>query len=737
MYQFLLPFIITTSVFSIDFTLTKQDLYNELEQYDKTKQVSYSKEWRVISGWKNTYFSEESNNKDIRGFASIKGMKSSKEDFIDFAIEYINPHISTVENSIKCRTPNKYLFMKSLFKDFISPLEQDDIKCKSIDNGFLGDLEFIDPFSHKSILFNDINISSVKGFELLYATPGTADASEVAGHLLLRIKFGKEIRNDIVISFLANTDPKNIYKQTNKLTMQEECTKNWFNIVDNNNFNAYDSIIQSLYGLSGGFLTMMDRQTLGETIKHYTVEEDRNLLRYELILTDKQKKDLLDKLFTSKKNYNSKYYFFTQNCASVLIKVIAQGIKVEEIATFNPLISAPNTLVAMFLRLGLAKPIYPSFFSYRTKAYMAQDALKIMYLDLTFRYKSIQFPNITKIINKSFQNRLDFIEELKILFKEHNYLNEDLWKLLNLIQESEMAYEYKDLYCKRYTSKLISIVREFQSILIKDRKSYLNKSFDISQHTKKSYQYTNESYDEGVPFTGLLPLSLGYGKYNDKDIVHIETSLIKQYMGSISNVSMQRGNSLELATISTNINQENKLINWKFKLLGIDKFQERLSLVPSYFSSSGTIGLGLNLLDYRGNYIDKTLDGTIIGGELLFNIIGSKNYNNYIYASLGLNLQHKIYNNGDIKGLCIPYYIQSLVTFGIKRKFQWQNKISFSNTIDNDLYDKFSIDSEIRYKFEISKQRLYILKSTFRYENLQELQRINKSILLGFELRQW
>ncbi len=110
-----------------------------------------------------------------------------------------------------------------------------------MDEGLLDDIEFYSPANGEKVDIGPINMQTVTGFELLYATPGTGDASEIAGHLLLRIKLdnnpgadnsGIQNPHDLVISFLANTRDQTSHKQEPKPEIQASCKSDWFNLVD-------------------------------------------------------------------------------------------------------------------------------------------------------------------------------------------------------------------------------------------------------------------------------------------------------------------------------------------------------------------------------------------------------------------------------------------------------------------------------------------------------------------------
>jgi len=725
----------------LDLKSSMQDIkknltYKLLQRYNQQEGISKGKQWKSFSGWSSFLWTETADNQDSRGYASTKGLITAEEDFLSFGVSYFLPEQTRVEASLKCRTPRKYAFFKNHFKDFNSAFESKNIHCLSMQEGFLSDLEFIDPLTGQKIDMGPVSMDTVKGFELLYATPGTADASEIAGHLLLRIKLDNNPRatvlglvnpNDLVISFLANTGDVN--KTYTRPFIHKECQKNWFNLVDSgpNDFDAFESIFQSLKGLSGGFITMMDRQTLGETIKHYTIEEDRNLLRYELHLNKSQKKELLQGLYLAKKNYNSRYYFFPQNCASVLVKVISKGIDDKEISSFNPIVSPPNTLVSLFTRKGLASAVYPSFYSYRKKAYIAQDKTKIYYQDLKQKYFMFAWPNISEFFKDKVLNREAFVQELQSLYEgneeDNEELNQDYYALLNMMQEAEMAYGHKDMLCENYTSQVSERIRIFQERLLKNIKEI--RPLDIKSILEGEHLGNEEeAYKEGLPRTQLLSYGLGLGHYhsNDKDrtTLRLNGSIEKQNMGSISNLAMQRGNFVRMGDVDISLSNNSKLrvTTWEASLLKIQKFQDRLDTIPSYFSSAGNLGLGLSVLDFRGTDERDMVSGTIVGGKVLVNLFSSTNNNDFIYLSLGADVSYQKDSYYKEIGFQIPSSVNSLMSFGNRRQLQWRNKFEYASSIGNKLKDEIRLKTELTYQLGVHAKSLYLLRLGMSYDKL-------------------
>ncbi len=747
----------------------RQLLHHLLHRYDRQFEISNSNEWQKLSGWHSRSFGllSTANNQDIRAYAHSDGLENPAEDFATAAEQFFLPPASTMQNTIKCRTPNKYAFLKALFMRHNSKLEKTSIKCRSIDSGFLDDITFFEPNSGEPLSLGPINTETVKGFELLYATPGTGDASEIAGHLLLRIKLdnnpgseasGIENPRDLVVSFLANTEAKQAEQQWRDQAAKLQCKANWFNLVDDGHtdFDALQSIFQSLKGLSGGFLTVMDRQTLAQAIKNYTVEEDRNLLRYKLNLSEKQKQSLLTRLYEVKRNYKAKYYFFSQNCASVLVKIVGQGIGDEEIAQFEPLVSPPNTLLGMFLRKGLAEPVYPTFNSYRKRGYLAQEQIAMRVQQLQSQEPDIAWPSVKRFFSKKQANRLQFVEELKHFALQKPNLQSQFYSLANLIQESEMVHEHKNLKCENYTSEVTAKIRQWQQQMIRTASGEdIHYPMETQNLLDNSYVATEKSaFKQGISSTGLFAYSFGAGHYHSRDIdnsiVSIRATLNKQKMGSLSNISMQRGNYLQLGSVdiafNTNNDNSNTLQTWNVTALNVRKFKERLNTIPSHFSPAGNVGLGLKLLDFYGDENQDVIHGTLLGGELLFNLLSSNENNRFAYVSIGTDITRHTqpspsnHHSHSHTGIMLPLSAEALWSFDNKRRWQWRNRFNYQQSLQSKLDNASFFSSSLSYLMGNVNDHQLLLNVSVRYVkfgNANTSAFASTRAVLSLELLRW
>ena len=649
-------------------------------------------------------------------------------------------------------------------------LNSDHQLLKDPCSSFLDDLEFYDPKSGRKIKTGSVNSTTVTGFEILYATPGTGDASEIAGHLVLRVKLDNnyskntENPNDLVISFLADTEENKVTKPDKTIPIQKDCKKNWFNLVNENPYqeDPFDSIIQSLKGLSGGFSAVMDRNTLDYTIKNYTIEQDRNLLRYRLNLNEEQKNFLIEKLCLAKENYKPKYFFFSQNCASVLIKVIARGLKDKEIEEFNPYISPPNTLIALLIKKGLATQVFPSFYSYRRKGYIAQEIINKEYDKLKSLFPSELWPDKKYFFSKIEDERFINIKELQELNEKKPETSEKIYRLASLVQEAEMVFSYKDLVCENYTNIVTAESRKLQrSILQKSDNNISKYKTDINSMINNAWMDNEKSEtSKGYFHTGHYPLSTGtcYYKSGTDDsgsALILKAALHHQEMGDLSDIAMQRGGYVDFGKASVLFSKKRdseqlSVRNWHFTALTLRKFKERLKRVPSFFEPSGSPGLGLTLIDLKGDTFEKKITGSLLGGEILASVFSSQNNNDFVFLSAGVDL---VYNKRSTNnttsqtsfegiGLSFPLRIETLMTFESLRQLKFRNHLEHSFSTSSDISDELNFSSSLEYFLGKINNKAILLK--FNYEHNKEFknQHTNKNNTtntgsLLFEINCW
>jgi len=727
-------------------------LHALLHAYAERAAVGEDPDWRAISGWggRMAPLLLTADNQDIRAYASALGMQSPEEDFVSVAEAYLLPQDGLVEDSIKCRIESKYNYVRNKFLPYISAFERAGVQCQSIDRGFLDDLKFISPVTGDVLDIGPVNVDTVSGFELLYATPGTSDAAEIAGHLLLRVKLdnnpeaqqqGYENPKDLVISFLADTQPRQTHVggETGDKPLPAICETGLFESPkqqDAGFIPMVQSVWQALKGLSGGFLTIMDRQTLGQTVKHYTLDEDRNLLRFALKLSPRQKQQLLDYLYQAKKNYKSEYYFFSNNCASVLVKIIANGIGDQDIAQFNPWVSPPNALVALFLRHHLAEPVYPSFYSFRQQGQIAQDGVRQFYRQLREKYAGRDWPEINDVFQHDDQRRRDAIDRLDRFSREQSDIRAPLWRLSQLIHQADLTYSYRDQACLQITPQSTAAIRRWQRHL----------DYRPASQPAPSLQYASfasrerTSFSQGVPHTKLLNMRLAshyaadsLGNYAG---LSIGAAFMQQEMGSMGNIAMQRSSAVDLGSFDAGLAKDEsgevQLQDWRFTGLTVRKFKQRLDRVPGFFSDDGKIGIGLSVLRLASDKRAKLTHGGLLGAEALFNLYSSRDNDNYAFLSAGLEWHRHIEAGADHSALMAPLALETLNTWQPNRRLQWRNRAEWRDGNSRQLGAEWSLGSRLSYRLA-SRKSMALLYVSAERRHWSDLAGEQSSISLGLE----
>lgn len=539
---------------------------------------------------------------------------------------------------------------------------------------------FTDVRTGQTLRMPMVNSEQVEGYEILYATPGTGDIAEIAGHLLLRVQLRDVPEDqDLVISFLADTGP--LPKTGSAAPVLTECrNRNWFNLIQSpspNQESPWASISQSIRGLIGGLPVTMDIQTFAYTLKSYTVEQDRNLLRYRLNLDDAQRKSLTTYLIERKNRPMPNYYFFHQNCGSVLVQVVGEGIEEASIANFRPWVSPPHSLCALLCREGLAERVYPDFHSTRAKGDLYQRWFKKKYPEYTSRWPDVPWPDVSAFLDKNISERLFAIRQLEgVVFEDPNTLPLVL-SLGPVLQQMELATDVRGGLCRDLTSEATTAARELQRTLMEQYPDNLPVDLFQSGHPLQAPPPPGS----GSMHTRLFAMEAGVAWLDDRPGAWLSGVLLQQEMGSRSNLAMQRAGALILGR-ATILLDEDTVQEWGFTGLSLRKFRERLGKVPSGLTSSDGWGMGLKVLELNSKTIGPELDGRLAGISGWVNLLSSEDNRNFIMMGAGLDAGwHHGQQFGTDWGALFPLGIESLVSIG---SVKWRNTAAW---IPNTLTD--------------------------------------------------
>ncbi|MDF3131063.1 DUF4105 domain-containing protein [Kiritimatiellaeota bacterium B1221] len=539
-------------------------------------------------------------------------------------------------------------------------------------------IQFTDIRNNRILEMPVVNASQVEGYEILYATPGTGDIAEIAGHLLLRIHL-KDVpeEQDLILSFLADTgNPPKLGNQN--LTPSDCRKKNWFNLLqtpNSDNESPWSSIAQSLRGLGGGFPVTLDIQTFAYTLKSYTVEQDRNLLRYKLILSDEQRDHLTHTLIAFNDRPPIHYYFFHQNCGSVLVRVIGEGIHEKSIADFKPWVSPPHSLCALLVREGFAERISPDFYSTRAQGDLYRKWFRETYPAWVAESPTLPWPDIKNFLSADVETRVWAIQQLEAVLLADPNQNSRLMAAGPLLQQMELSTDVRSGLCRDLTSPATTAAREFQAELMQIFPDTIPENIFVNSHPLDP----ELSAFKGSDHTGLFALETGPVWLEGKAGWMLSGSLLQQQMGSRSKWAMQRAGELTLGRSSL-VFDDDSLQEWQVTGLSLKKFRERQGQVSSGLLSTQGWGLGLSVLEVNKRSIGPDIKGQIAGISTWCNLLSSSTNRQYLIIGSGVDAgwSHGRLHDTDW-GLSFPLQAESLLSAGT---LQWRNHFAWiPNTI--------------------------------------------------------
>jgi hypothetical protein len=567
--------------------------------YDQTYQVSSSDEWKALSGWSEWSFLNrkifvQSENISPENFARPYGMVHPDEDFATYAEEFFLPTIwRDPQRSIKCRAPSKFRFFIDLFPEMESFWKNQH--CDPLES-------WLDP-------------EEVEGFEILFASPSSAHPASVAGHLMLRIRLknrflpeGHENPDDLVLTFAADVSD-----------VESSSDLFWG-------------------GLRGKFPSVLEEIRLGDAITRYTILQSRDLLRFELQLTEKEKLSLLGRLFEIRINYRFAYLFFTANCANMLMEQIGVGMGLEKIPSVRGPLQGPHPILAQWVRRGLLKEISPSFYGLDRRARLAREHKRELYQNILQENAVVRWPSWEALHSESLKERLAAYALLSSLAKSIPLVSKEIYQILVFSVEEERWQSFTlgqgfDFENEGYQG----LRREIRN-LRGDMMWGSGELRGLVEGTQLDLLHAEEelrSRQLGSAHTGILPLSvnLDYTMVSWKGNIEfgIESALYRQKKGDASRFSTLNGLEIELLRSQTKIKLDPVAISeWRTQVLN-------LSQLPEEGGLNG--GVGLVLMEFHGSrWTNRKVEAKWIQPEIWLSLFSRNELATYVALRLGVEL---------------------------------------------------------------------------------------------------
>lgn len=282
-------------------------------RHDQKYAWSLSENWRTINGWdrrgKNAF------NLDIWGYSRYMGMQSAHLDLVTFAEEFFVRPQDILRASSK---PDAMARLKEIDWDLTLACQQ-FTKIRIL-NKFIARAEpsWVEPARGKpgagplgqcEEFERWADMQNVEGVDLLLAAATSDRPESLYGHLLLGVRYreGMSIRS-------RGFEP--VYQ---------------YGAITDTNVSKVDYFTK---GLLGGFYSVIQPNTFRGVDRLFMQYEQRTLRRYALNLSPKQVRQVMERLWEAERHITFPYYFLSDNCASMLIDLIAPAL--DDVDVPNP-----------------------------------------------------------------------------------------------------------------------------------------------------------------------------------------------------------------------------------------------------------------------------------------------------------------------------------------------------------------------------------------------------------------
>ncbi|ATH08438.1 hypothetical protein BIY24_10900 [Halobacteriovorax marinus] len=238
---------------------------------NKLSQISENIYWKRL-----LHFNGEESYADSKSFFLSENGKTSLRDELLANIEAfkkVQAKYTPQKIPAQCAFPERFQFIKENFPelDFKSPECPHFKRWKSAVSG--------------------------KSLSLIFASSFVNNPSSMFGHTFL--KFNKKDGDQLSLDM--------------------------FNYVVAYSAKAEDrpGFLYALKGLFGGYTGIVDVQPFYQTLREYSKVESRDIWEYKLGIKSKQLDSLVNHIWELYANANFDYYFFDENCTSVLARILA------------------------------------------------------------------------------------------------------------------------------------------------------------------------------------------------------------------------------------------------------------------------------------------------------------------------------------------------------------------------------------------------------------------------------
>lgn len=277
---------------------------------DRRHKWSESPHWRLINSWPDN--GNPPYNSDTWAFSRYLGMRSPRLDLVTFAEEYfVRPEdvlrdspLPGAKKRLDTLDPNISLDCQEFTKirrlqGFISTKDPAWKPPERLLNA-----PYDSTLSTKATCpeFEKwADLKHVEGVDILLAAATSDRPESLYGHLLLQVRYksGEAVRS-------RGFEP--VYQ---------------YGAVTDTDVSKFDYFTK---GLFGGFYSVIQPNTFRGIDRLFLQYEQRALRRYKLNLTPQKLIQVMERLWESERHITYSYYFLSDNCASMLIDLLAPSV---------------------------------------------------------------------------------------------------------------------------------------------------------------------------------------------------------------------------------------------------------------------------------------------------------------------------------------------------------------------------------------------------------------------------
>lgn len=269
---------------------------------------SSSHEFLQRAGFKKGLLKTKNKNVEAMRPADPYELQSAVESFA------VNAEYYVLDSEFFCRKPSMYGYMKSVLGED----KHQNRKCQTNRTVMMSTTSGFFPVQ--------LDPARVYRIDYLLAAPGK-DLSSGFGHSMFRLVMCAPEHYDPITNKTVPATP------FGKKCLEDKL----FHLVVSYRANVEDATLNYLKGLAGGYPSMLFILGFSDVLDEYNRDELRDVVSYPLVLSEKEKSDVLNKILEDHWNYRGSYKFITNNCAVESFNLLKNALDRSQLDDYHSL----------------------------------------------------------------------------------------------------------------------------------------------------------------------------------------------------------------------------------------------------------------------------------------------------------------------------------------------------------------------------------------------------------------